>query len=481
MTDQIAAQLKTEIGIINRTFAGLGISAGTRPAWTVVAGGAYVAFGLRLGPAVVPAVVDRALPKLAENLSAARRRPCPVRLRYMPLALEVAHPAPAPLYWRRAVRAVGALRPGQALAGRRWDAAGGVDDVIDLDADPHLLIAGATGSGKSTLEIMVAASLAVATSPADLELYLIDLKNEDLVPLSRLPHVRGVAVDFAGAVAMVEHVQRVKNERVKAGRIGDGAPRVVLVVDELGQLAGDPVTLDRLGDILQVGRSKRINVIAATQKPTAAIVGSQSKANYTIRLVGRVVDANESATATGRRAAGAEYLPGAGAFLRVGAGDPYRLQAFDLAGAGVEYLAAWAREKWPAADSDGLPVWSSTAPAASVNVYSAASAAAGQDSSSSSSSGGVLPADSAPVPADLADVFDRYYDGAGGLARGGKSAAIRVLVGDVPGGRAFQAAAGQVDQFFGAWLLGREAVEHGAGQDTGAPLAPIVRMAAARG
>ena len=451
----LTQQLQSEIGIINRTLAGLGIEAGTRPAWSVVAGSSYVAYGLRLAPAVLPSAVERAIPKLAEALSSSRRRPCPVRLRYMPLALEVSHPAPAPLYWRRGLRAVGSLTAGQALVGRRWDGSGGADDLIDLAASPHVLIAGTTGSGKSTLEIMLLASLAVSTPPAGLHLYLIDLKNEDLIQLAGLPHVRGVARDFAGAVEMVAAIQAEKDRRVALGRVADDVPRVVLAIDELGQLAGDPATLDRLGDVLQVGRSKRISVIAATQKPTAAIVGSQGRANFTTRLVGRVADATESSTATGRRGAGAEFLPGAGAFLRVDGADLYRLQAFDLAAGGVDYLAGWAAEKWPDCDADGLPVWGG-----SVNVYSAPGSPA-------------LPAARpavAPlvVSPDLAACFAEYFDGAGGLVRGGKAAAVRVVAPGVEGGGAYQRAAAEVDRLFAAWLADRTA-------------APIIRMAAARG
>jgi len=233
-------------------------------------------------------------------------------------------------------------------------------------------------------------------------------------------------------------------------------PRVVLAIDELGQLAGDPATLDRLGDVLQVGRSKKISVIAATQKPTAAIVGSQGRANFTTRLVGRVADATESSTATGRRGAGAEFLPGAGAFLRVDGADLYRLQAFDLAAGGVEYLAGWAAEKWPAMDADGLPVWGG----GSVNVYSVPASPA-------------LPAARpavAPlvVSPDLAACFAEYFDGADGLARGGKAAAVRLVAPGVEGGGAYQRAAAEVDRLFAAWLVERAA-------------APIIRMAAARG
>ncbi len=86
-----------EVATINKTFQGRNLDAGTRPAWTVVAGRSYIAYGLHLGGTVLPQDVEKLLPKLTEALSALRRRPTDVRLRRKPLALEVAHPFPAPL------------------------------------------------------------------------------------------------------------------------------------------------------------------------------------------------------------------------------------------------------------------------------------------------------------------------------------------------------------------------------------------------
>jgi DNA segregation ATPase FtsK/SpoIIIE-like protein len=66
------------------------------------------------------------------------------------------------------------------------------------------------------------------------------------------------------------------------------APRIVLVIDELAEV-GDRDTLDLLSSILRVGRSFRVNVVAATQLPTKATCGEKN--NYTVRFVGAVTDA----------------------------------------------------------------------------------------------------------------------------------------------------------------------------------------------
>ena len=166
LTDAITAQLRTEIEIVNRTLRDFDIDAGTRPGWTTVAGHAFVAYGLRTGATQRISAIANVLDELAERLSDSRRQPTPVRMREMPLALEVNHPAPQPLDWRGAALRIGA---GRLLAGRNYSATPAVDCVIDLSAKPHALVAGATNSGKSTmLRMMLASCLSSSRTPLSL-------------------------------------------------------------------------------------------------------------------------------------------------------------------------------------------------------------------------------------------------------------------------------------------------------------------------
>lgn len=421
--------LIAEIETINGALRDLGVRAACSPGRCIVAGGSHIVYGVALAPAVFdgakialpagrPDQVAKAIPLIAERLSALRRRACPVRLRELPLALEVAHLAPAPLPWRKLLDPLASLRPHQGLVGRSWDDSGGVVEVVDLAASPHVLVAGTTNSGKSTLALSLLLSLMISTPPDRLQVYLVDLKNEDLTPLAALPHVRGLAVDLPSAVAMIRHIESIKADRVAAGLIPDAAPRVLLAIDELAQLT-DEGALAALGSVLSVGRSKRINVVAATQKPTAAVISSQGRANFALRLVGQVVDATESATATGRSESGAQFLAGPGAFLRVDGADLRRFASYDLRGGGVEHLIGLA-----------------------VDLHGAASPGAAQ----------AAPAGSGGVPASLAALFGEYALPDGSLRRGWKAAAVRALAGvDVAGGRAYQAAADQVDRYFDMW------------------------------
>lgn len=347
MTADLTMQLRTEIAIINQTLAAFGVDAGTRPGWTMVAGGSFVAYGLRTGATQRISDVQRLLPELSERLSAARRRPTPVRLREMPLALEVPHPAPKPLDWRGAIMRVGA---GRMVAGRNYSTTPARDQVLDLAHRPHILIAGTTGSGKSTVLRMMLASLAYNTAPESLRLVLIDRKNEDLVPFGRLPHVDLAAWTVGDAHKAVTAVAAELERRVLAG-VGDW-PRLVLVVDELAQLAND--SLDLLSAVLAVGRSKRVHVLAATQHPTVRLIGD--KANYAVRLVGQVADAQTAALATGRKGSGAELLPGAGAFLLVDGAQLDRLQAFNMSADAAAGMVEVIIQKWGGASTPVLPL-----------------------------------------------------------------------------------------------------------------------------
>jgi S-DNA-T family DNA segregation ATPase FtsK/SpoIIIE len=103
----------------------------------------------------------------------------------------------------------------------------------------------------------------------------------------------------------------------------------VLVIDELADLlmvGGKPIqhTLTRL---TQRGREAGIHVIAATQKPTSAVLGPLVKANFPVRLVGRVTSAEDARTASGWSGTGAERLQGRGDFLAVAEGRVIRFQA----------------------------------------------------------------------------------------------------------------------------------------------------------
>ena len=340
--ERMPAIIAGEIECINRTLAGTrpgrATPAKTGENWTAVAGRSFISYGLKRDPTVLPQDIEKLIPTLREALSALRRRPTLVRLRYMPLALEVAHPFPAPLDWQRAQTR---LQPDTMLTGRNYSGGEPCDDVLCFDDTPHVLIAGTTGSGKSTLLRMMIATLALNTSPDALRLYLVDLKNTDLKPFRSLPHAEPFAGEENEARQAIRMVHREVRRRKDAEDID--APRIVLVIDELAEV-GDKDTLDLLSSILRIGRSFRVNVVAATQLPTKATCGEKN--NYTVRFVGAVTDPQTAALAAGRGESGAHLLPGKGAFLRVEGTTLERLQAYHLDMPGTASMVQQAVQRW---------------------------------------------------------------------------------------------------------------------------------------
>ena len=337
---RMPAIIAGEVAAINRTFQGRNLDAGTRAAWTVVAGRSYIAYGLRLGGAVLPQDVDKLLPKLSEAMSALRRRPTDVRLRRKPLALEVPHPFPAPLDWTRARTQ---LQPDTMLTGRNYSGGEPCDDVLDLNDLAHVLSVGMTGSGKSTLLRMMLGTLTLNTSPDALRLIIVDPKAEDFLQFKRLPHCEVFAgrQDVTRAIAYARAILAERQDT--EGRFN--GPRVVLFLDELSQVQ-EQNAIRQLNDLMAVGRSKRVNVILATQYPTKDVIGKVDLSNVGVRFVGQVATGTAAATAAGRGETGAHLLPGKGAFLRVEGADATRLQAYWLDDAGTEAMVDAAVTRW---------------------------------------------------------------------------------------------------------------------------------------
>jgi energy-coupling factor transporter ATP-binding protein EcfA2 len=329
---ELEVYLSREADIVDEALLRLGMRACV--SGVVACGGAYVLYRLHLDGAQRMASLQSIVPDLSQRVASYRGRNVRLRLREHPLSIEAEHPAPSALSWRNAV--LGGHNAHSMLVGAEYTDGRRHDVWLSFDDAPHILVAGTTGSGKSTVLRSVLTSLCWSTAPRDLALYLVDLKNEDLVPYAGLPHVLGFAGSDRLAQATLAQVEAELDRRIAGS---SAAQRIVLVVDELAQLTDD--AKQRLGRILALGRSKRVNVIAATQHPTAKLVGE--KTNYSVRLIGRVADASTSALCTGRPGVGAEMLPGRGAFVLVDGADLRRIQAYafgsDVAPALVSVIA----------------------------------------------------------------------------------------------------------------------------------------------
>jgi len=117
---------------------------------------------------------------------------------------------------------------------------------------------------------------------------------------------------------------------------------VVVVIDELADLlmTGGKAVQWALTRLTQRGREAGIHVVAATQKPTTAVLGPLVKANFPVRLVGRVTSIEDARTATGWSGTGAERLLGRGDFLAVAEGRVVRFQVAHISPTEIQEVVA---------------------------------------------------------------------------------------------------------------------------------------------
>jgi len=191
----------------------------------------------------------------------------------------------------------------------------------------HVLVSGTTGAGKSVLLRSMAASLIHCNRPGAVALLAIDPKGRTFPADFNPPHLlRPVVTDPAAAADVLASLVALMQQRDTRR---ENRPLVAVVIDELADLVfagGDAVTKN-LSRLLQRGREAGIHIIAAIQRPSAAVLCGLMRANFPLRLVGRVVSPEDSRIASGRGGVGAEKLEGRGDFIAVSGGETRRFQA----------------------------------------------------------------------------------------------------------------------------------------------------------
>jgi S-DNA-T family DNA segregation ATPase FtsK/SpoIIIE len=163
----------------------------------------------------------------------------------------------------------------------------------------HILVAGTTGCGKSVLLRTLAASLILTQRPGAVSLLAIDPKGRTFPAGFACPHLlRPVITASAEASELLRSLvllMKARDER------RESQPLIVVLIDELADLVmSDAGVESALLRLTQRGREAGIHLVAATQRPSAAILSGLVRANFPLRLVGRVVSPEDAQIAAGQ-------------------------------------------------------------------------------------------------------------------------------------------------------------------------------------
>jgi DNA segregation ATPase FtsK/SpoIIIE-like protein len=235
----------------------------------------------------------------------------------------------------------------------------------DLGKMPHLLVAGATGSGKSVCLNCIIASLLVSATPDQVQMVMIDPKRVELSVYNGIPHLKNPVITdprmAAGALFEMTKEMDQRYERfAKAGvrKIeewnakypDDQLPYIVIIIDELADLMlvapGKVETL--ICRLAQLARATGIHLIVATQRPSVDVITGIIKANIPSRIAFAVSSQVDSRTILDM--GGAERLLGRGdmLYLPIDAPKPVRSQGALITGAEVNRLVEfWSAQARP--------------------------------------------------------------------------------------------------------------------------------------
>ncbi len=333
----------------------------------VATGPTVTRYEIQLGPGIRVARITALADNVAMNLAATHVRveaPIPGKAA---IGVEVPNTSPTQVSLREVCDSREFKDHPSRLCVALGQDVSGVNKYADLTKMPHLLICGATNSGKSIGLATIITSLLMRNTPKDLRLVMIDPKRVELALFDQVPHLMcPVIKDVKEAPGVLRAVWRemdrrydvFSNEGVRniegwnnKASFQDRMPYIVVVIDELADLmiqaaAEVETSICRLA---QLARATGIHLVIATQRPSVDVITGTIKANIASRIAFTVSSQIDSRTILDQK--GAESLIGRGdmLFLPIDASKPLRIQGCYVGEKEIEAVCGfWRAQEKPA-------------------------------------------------------------------------------------------------------------------------------------
>jgi S-DNA-T family DNA segregation ATPase FtsK/SpoIIIE len=293
------------------------------------------------------------------------------------VGIEVPNPEPSTVYLKEILESKTAKKDDSKLLIALGKTASGEPYCADLAKMPHLLIAGATGAGKSGCINSLISSILFRCTPEEVRFIMVDPKMLELSIYNDIPHLLAPVVtepkmasgalkwavsemenryrtmsqftvrnitDFNAKIARLRKEASTEEDRAE---IPEALPYIVVVIDELADLMMTaPADIeDSLARLAQMARAVGIHLIIATQRPSVNVITGTIKANFPTRIAFRVATKVDSRTIID--ANGGEKLLGRGdmLFLPPGRPEPVRIHGAWIDTDETEQLVAWVRDQ----------------------------------------------------------------------------------------------------------------------------------------
>lgn len=167
--------------------------------------------------------------------------------------------------------------------------------AFDLLKQPHILIAGETGSGKSTQLRSILTTLILTKKPSELQLYLGDCKKSEFHIFRKVEHVQCVLSDGKQIANMLKGIKMELDERsnltemFEVSHVDDlpqehKRPYIIVCIDEFVMLRKDETVMDILTEVVAIGRTLGVFAILSMQRPNAKVLDTTIRANLTVSM-----------------------------------------------------------------------------------------------------------------------------------------------------------------------------------------------------